>query len=331
MPPLKKELQDIVDELEFENDAEKAEFEKFLAKEKIAAKIEAGYMKNKDYTTKTAAVADARKKLEQEQTKWNEEQDYVVGTMSKYKEDMEKRLNSALAEVSKSKLYGAALETKLQKIAAQYGEDPEDLLSDVKDMRGTKEPEKKDTPNYDDEEFKKRYIPREEFTNSANAFFGFAPMIRDLDREYHKLYGKEYDGSMQELVKEATVEVNARRARGQQIDLYGYIREKLDFEGQKTRNVETDKVKSAEETKKWQEDQRKEIEQQVRSEYLAANPGASRQQPESTENWRQNLSAGARKEKQQPDARTNTARDTFKRQSEFHRAFEERAAKTNAA
>lgn len=294
----------------------------------ILKKLEAQVMKNADYTTKTTSLAEDRRKLDDERKKWNEEQDTYLGTLSTYKKDMETRLTAALKQAADSRVYGAALETKLTKIAAEYGVDAEELMADVKEMR-TKEPAKKDTPAYDDEEFKKRYVPRDEFQSTAESVFGFAPMLRDLDREYHKLYGKEYDGSMQELVKRGVIEVNAQRARGKQTDLYSYMREQLEFDAQKARNVETDKVKSAEETKKWQEDQRKEIEQQVRSEYLAANPGAARQAP-AEDAWRENLSAAKRQERQ-ADTRTNTARDTFKRQQEVHKAYEERAAKTNAA
>lgn len=318
---LKKELQEILDELEFDTPEEKADFEKFLAKDKLAAKIEAGYMKNKDYTSKTQALATAKQQFEAQQETWNQQQDTYLGTLNTYKSDMEKRLNDALTQVSKAKVYGAALETKIQKLAAEYGADPEELLSDVKEMRGTKEPEKQ-TPAFDEAEFSKKFLGRDEFQKVGDQFFSYPVMLRDLEREYARLYGKEYEGSLQELVKEATVQVNQQRARGQEIDLFGYMRNKLDFDGQKARNAEAGKAKSEQERKDWEEKTRKELETQVRSEYLASNPGAMRQQ-ESPDAWRQNLSATKRKEAQ--IERPRTVQETLKRQQSIHRAFEEQS------
>ena len=325
--PLKKELQEILDELEFDNEEEKAAFEKVMAG-KAGAKIEAGYMKARDYTTKTQALATAKKQLEAEQQKWNEEQDSYLQTMTGYKKDMEDRLNKALQTISQQKLYGAALETKLSQVAAQFGEDPETLLADVKQLRA-KETEERKTPAYDDEEFKKKYVPREEYESATQSVFGFAPMLRDLDHEYQDLYGKPYKGSMQQLVQKGIIEVNQRRARGQKVDLYEYMRTELDFEGQKARNAEAAATQSEADKKKWQEEQRAEIEKQVRSEFLASNPAAARQ-PENTEDWRKNLTASKRKEAQN-DQGSKTAQETFQRRQEIHKAFQERQAKSEGA
>lgn len=321
---LKKELQELVDELEFDSPEDKAEFEKYVAKEKLGASIEAKVMKNKDYTTKTQQLAAQRKQLEAEQQRWNEEQDSYVGTLNSYKTDMEQRLTNAMAQISKQKLYGAALETKINQLAATYGEDPDELLADIKEMRGSKEPEKPAASQYDEEEFKKKYVGRDEYQQATESVFGFAPMLRDLDHEYQDLYGKPYKGSMQELVKKGIIEVNARRARGQKIDLYEFMRGELEFDAQKTRNAEAAAQQSEADKKKWQEEQRAEIEKQVRSEFLASNPQAAHQ-PQDTEAWRGNLSAAKRKEQ---DQSARTVQATVQRQQGFHQAFRDRQAKS---
>lgn len=323
---LKPELQEIVDEMEFDSDEDRTAFEK-LMEGKAGAKIAAGYAKNKDYTTKTQALATARDALEKERKEFDEGQEYLTGQMSTYKTDMEKRLQDALDQVSASSLRGAALETKLRTLAAQYGEDPAELLADVKATRT--EEKKAEGFNYDDDEFKKRVVSRDEFTRTGNAVFAFAPMLRDLEREYQRLFGKEFDGSMQELVTEASREVDARRARGQNIDLFGYMREKLDFTGQKTRNDETAKVKAEEDRKKWESDTREEIERNVRSELMAGNPAAART-PDKSNEWRTNLSADKRNQSKQAETKA-TPMDNFKRRQSIHQAYEERAAKSNAA
>lgn len=323
---LKKELQEILDELEFDTPEEKAEFEKFLAKDKVAAKIEAGYMKNRDYTTKTQALADARKQFEATQEAWNQQQDTYLQTLNTYKGDMETRLNNTLSELSKAKVYGAALETKIQKIAAEYGADPDELLADVKEMRGTKEPAKQE-PQFNEDEFGKKFVSRDDFQKVGDQFFSYPVQMRDFEREYFRLFGKEYDGSLSDLVKEASVQVNQLRARGNKdIDLFGYMRQKLDFDGQRARNAEAAKVKDADDRKKWEEEKAKEIETRLRSEIIATNPALAHQ-PQDTESWRQNLTASGRKQAQQPIERPRTAQDTLKRQQSIHRAYEEQATK----
>lgn len=319
---LPKELQEIVDDLEFDTDEDRTAFEKVISG-KAGDKIKAGYMKNKDYTSKTQALADAKKQFEATQEAWNQQQDTYLGTLNTYKGDMEKRLNDALTQVSKAKIYGAALETKIQKLAAEYGVDPEELLADVAEKRTTKEPEK---PAFDEGEFSKKFIAREEFQKVGDQFFSYPVAMRDFEREYQRLFGKEYDGSLQELVKEASIEVNAQRARGKEIDLFGYMRNKLDFAGQQARNAETKKTQSEQERKDWEAQTRKELETQIRSEYLASNPGAARQ-PEDTESWRQNLTANGRKRDQQPIERPRSPQETLKRQQGIHRAFEEMSTK----
>lgn len=318
---LKKELKDAYKEAGVTDD-QIAKLEEVFTDEEILSKLTAQHMKAADYTTKTQALADARKALEKEREEFTQGRDYLDGQMNTYKADMEKRLNDALAQVSESSLRGAALETKLRTIAAQYGEDPAELLSDVKATRE----EKKDAPVYD--EYDKRYISRDDFTKQADSVVSFTTQIRDFEREYKKQFGTEYDGSITDLVGEASKEVAQRRARGQNIDLFGYMREKLDFSGQARRNQETEKTKAAEERTKWETQTREEIERDVRSKVLAENPAAYKgswaPKPEA---WRNELGAAARQNKlpdQSPMAQHN-------HRAGLHAKFEELAAKAEAS
>ena len=314
---MKKSLKDAMLEAGY-TEEEIKKFDEQFPEDDRQEKFAGGYLKNADYTAKTQQLAAEKKRLE-------EEADTYVQSLGTYKTDLEGRLSAAVAQTAKQKLYGAALEAKIQKLAVEYGEDFDELMKDVTDQRaGVKEPVK---PAIDDEEFGKKYVSRDDFQKAGDHFFSYPVQMRDLEREYHRLYGKEYEGSLSELVKEASVQVNAQRARGNKdIDLFGYMRQKLDFEGQKARNVEAQKTKSAEDQKKWEEDKAKEIETRLRSELLAANPALSRPQPDS-EAWRQNLTAAARKEAKH-DEQPRSASDHLRRQQGIHRAYEERAAKT---
>jgi hypothetical protein len=300
-----------------------AKLEEVFTDEELQQKLAGGYMKNKAFTEKTQALAVERKKLEDDQKAFNEGQDYLGNQMNSYKADMEKRLNDALAQVQASSLRGAALETKLRTLAATYGEDPAELLADVKAARE----EAKDKPtgfDYGSDEFKKNVVGRDEFKSVANAFASYPTQVRDFEREYQRTFGKEYEGSLTELVNTASKEVEAARARGQNVDLFGHIRTKLDFDGQKARNAETATAAAAKEKEDWQKQTREEIERDVRSKVLAENPnaykGSSWEKPEA---WRQNLGA-AKRENKMP---TPTAQDDFQRRVELHQKFEDVAAK----
>lgn len=324
---LKQELQEILDNSKYSDAAHKQALAELLEKdEEFAADFQSGYMKEKDYRQKTQAVAEAKKQLEKQQQEFTEGRDYLDGQMNTYKSDMEKRLNDQIAQAAKSRVYGAALESKLTALAAQYGEDPEALLADVKEMR-TKEPEaKKDT--FDEEEFNKRYVSTKKFDETANAVFGFAPQIRDFEREYARTFGKEYDGSITELVNEASREVSARRARGQNIDLFGYMKEKLDFTGQAQRNTEASKLAAEKEKEDWQKQTREEIERDVRSKVLAENPNAFKSfEVKKAEAWRNNLGSQARQNKL-PE---RTAQTDFARRQEIQQKFLDNAAKAGVA
>lgn len=321
---LKQELQEIVDNAKYSDAAHKQALAELLEKDtEFAADFQAGYMKSKDYTTKTQAIADARKKLEQEQLQFTEGRDYLDNQMNAYKTDMEKRLNDALAQVAASSLRGAALETKLRTIAAQYGEDPAELLADVKETRE----EKKAAPAFDDEEFKKRYIPRDEFNEQANNVVSFNTRLRDFEREYKREFGKEYDGSIHDLVNDASKEVQQLRQRGQNTDLFSYMKQKLDFSGQAIRNQEAAKTAAAEERSKWETTTREEIERDVRSKVLAENPAAYKgswaPKPEA---WRTQLNASARQNKV-PDQNPMAQHE---HRANLHQKFEELAAKVEA-
>lgn len=303
-----------------------AKLEEVFTDEELQQKLAGGYMKNKAFTEKTQALAVERKKLEDDQKAFNEGQDYLGNQMNTYKQDMEKRLNDALAQVQASSLRGAALETKLRTLAAQYGEDPAELLADVKAAR---EEEKKTAAGFDygSDEFKKNVVGRDEFKQVANAFASYPTQVRDFEREYQRTFGKEYEGSLTELVNTASKEVEAARARGQNIDLFGHIRTKLDFTGQAQKNAEAAKVATEEERKKWETTTREEIERDVRSKVLAENPAAYKSSWEKPEAWRQNLGA-AKRENKMP---TPTAQDDFQRRAELHQKFEENAAKAGVA
>jgi hypothetical protein len=322
---LKKELREAYEEAGVTAD-QIVKLEEVFTDEEILSKLTAQHMKAADYTTKTQALAEAKRKFEQEQQQFTEGRDYLDGQMNQYKLDMEKRLNDALAQVTQSSLRGAALETKLRTLAAQYGEDPAELLSDVKEAR---EEKKKDAaPIFDDEEFKKRYVPRDEFTNAANQIYAYPTMIRDFERDYQKTFGKEYDGSLTDLINEASREVQQLHQRGQKnVDLFGHIRSKLDFAGQQTRNQEAAKATSAKEREDWEKNKTEEIERNLRTKLAAENPGAYRgtwdNKPEA---WRSNLNAQARQNKL-PD---QSAVAQHQRQAGLHAKFEELAAKVEA-
>lgn len=301
-----------------------AKLEEVFTDAELQEKLAGGYMKNKAFTEKTQALALERKKLEDERKEFTEGRDYLDGQVNVWKQDMEKRLNDALAQVAASSLRGAALETKLRTLAAQYGEDPAELLADVKETRE----EKKAAPAFDDAEFSKKYVPRDEFTTAANQVYAFAPMIRDFERDYQKTFGKEYEGSITELINESSRAVQEQRSRGRKdIDLFGYMREKLDFKGQVAKNQEAATAAAAEERKTWETKTRDEIERDVRSKVLAENPAAYRSPDfNKPEAWRGNLGAAARQNKvpdQSPQAQ-------FQHQQKLHSTFNELAAKAEA-
>lgn len=303
-----------------------AKLEEIFTDEQILEKLTGQVMKAKDYTTKTQQLAEERRKLEKEQQEWNQGRDYMDQQTNAWKADVEKRLNSALDQVSQSRLYGAALESKLQSVAAEYGLEYEDLVKDIKDRRAA-EPPKSQEPDY--KPYDERYVTRDDFRGAADQMFGFAPQIRDFEREYARTFGKEYDGSITELIADASREVAARGQRGQRVDLWSVMREKLDFAGQKVRNDEAAKAAAQKEREDWEKKRSEEIERDLRTKFAVDNPALMRQ-PEKSEEWRNNLSAAKRQEAKQPE-RKATPQDNFRRQQEIHRAYEERAAKQQAA
>jgi hypothetical protein len=325
---LKAELQELIASARFSDDARRKALIEILEQEEEAAEdLNSGTMKAKDYTVKTQALADARKQLEQQQQEFEEGRNYLDGQMSTYKADMEKRLNDALAQVSASTLRGAALETKLRTLAAQYGEDPAELLKDVQASR--EEAKKPEKPEFDFDSIKDRVVGRDEYNQTRDAVFGFAPMIRDFERDYARTFGKEYEGSITELIRESAQEVQALQQRGvKNVDLFGHIRTKFDFAGQQQRNAEAAKAAEIEERKKWETQTREEIERDVRSKVLAENPAAySKLEWQKPDEWRNKLGAAERKN-QLPQ---RTPQDEFKRRQELHAEFEKNATKSNAA
>jgi hypothetical protein len=321
---MKQELQDIVDEMEFDSDDDRAAFEK-LMEGKVGQKIQSGYMKAKDYTTKTQAVAEAKRQLEAERLQLEEGTTYYQEQLNTYKTDVESRLNKALQAAADSSTRGAALEAKLRKLAAEYGADPDELLADVTTRRD--EPEKKHEFSFDD--IKDKVVGRDEYNAAANSFFSFAPQIRDFEREYQREFGKEYEGSITDLVAEASNAVQERRKRNpkDQTNLFSYMREKLDFEGQKTRNAETAKTAAQKEREDWEKSKTEEIERNLRSKIVAENPRAF-DQPINNEEWRQNI-AKSRKPTQEMPVRPAQSRD--QRRTEIAKIFEETTAAKQAA
>lgn len=318
---LKPELKEIVDEMEFESDEDRAAFEKSVSG-KAGEKLLAGYMKNRDYTTKTSTVATERKALEDARKKFDEEQEYLLSTTATWKKDMEGRLASALKQTADSDLRGAALTSKLRAIAAQYGEDPDELLKDVQTARADDAPTTKTEPAAIDD----RYVSKQKFDEASNAVFAFAPMIRDFERDYKKTFGKEYDGSITDLVREVSPEIEKQRARGRNVDLFGLMREKLDFNGQAERNKVTQAAEAEAARVKWEEEKTKEIETNLRSQILADNPAAFKRTADESEKWRENLGSKARNN----DASTNQL-DDFNRRKALHEAFERNVAKVQGA
>jgi len=316
--PLKQSLQDLLEEMEFDTPEDKAEFEKFLAKDKFGAGIESRVMKNKDYTTKTQQLAETKRQLEAEKEQWNAQQDSYTATIQTYKTDMETRLNAALRQAADSNANGAVLKNIVNKLAATYGEDVDELLKDVKDMRTEETPKAKASP-LDDEEFKKNFVPRQEYEAAASSFFGFSPMLRDIERDYERLSGKPFEGSMTELTRDAIDTVNKRRARGENIDIPTYMREKLDFAGLKAAKDAKDAAAVEQERKDWEAKTREDIERNVRSQIVAENPNAFKAP---VEDWRGKLNAQQRNQ----DSR-QSAIDRQQRQRSIHAAYEEQAAK----
>lgn len=324
---LNKELKEAYKEAGV-TDEQIAKLEEVFTDEEILSKLTAQHMKAADYTTKTQALADARKALEAQQAQFSTDQDYIMQQTADYKTDMEKRLNSTLQELSQARLYGAALKTKVDTLAAQYGEDAAELLKDVQEMRA--DAKKPDAPAFDDTEFNKRYVPRDEFTTAANQVYSFAPMIRDFEREYQRTFGKEYEGSITELINESSRAVQDARNRGRKdIDLFGYMKEKLDFKGQQVRNQEAEKTKAAEERTQWETQKTEEIERNLRSKLLAENPNALRNDAVTfeREQWRDNLGANARQNK----IPQQTPQDQFQHRQSLHQKFIENAEKAGAA
>jgi len=319
---LTPELQAYVDTLKFKSDDAKAAYVKLLEDPETA---EQAFMFQSDYTKKTQQTAEERRRFEQEKQQWEEGRNYYDEQINSYKTDVESRLNKALQAAADSSTRGAALEAKLRKLAAEYGADPDELLADVTTRRD--EPEKKHEFSFDD--IKDKVVGREEYNQAANSFFSFAPQIRDFEREYQREFGKEYEGSITELVAEASNAVQERRKRNpkDQTNLFSYMREKLDFEGQKAKNVEAAKTKAQQEREEWEKSKTEEIERNLRSKIVAESPRAF-DQPVNNEAWRQNI-AKSRKPTQDMPVRPAQGRD--QRRQEIAKIFEETTAAKQAA
>ena len=315
--PLKPELQEIVDEMEFDSEEDRAAFEKVLSG-KAGEKIQKGYMKNKDYTTKTQALSTAKQQLDTERDRFNQQQDYVAQQMNQYKTEAEKRINDAVRQAANANLYGAALKNKLQVLATQYGEDVDELLADVQEIRDDKinKPAAADA----DEDFKKNFVPRAEYEAATSAYFGFSPMLRDIERDYERLSGKQFDGSMHELVTEAVKNVNIARSRGEQIDIPTYLRQKLDFDGLRQQKAAADEEARRKEREEWERKTREDIERDVRSKIVTENPRAF---AAPKDEWREKLGPQHRNQDNRP-----SAMDQVTRRRSIHAAYEERAQKS---
>jgi hypothetical protein len=314
---LTPEVQAYVDTLKFKSEDTKAAYVKLLEDPETA---EQAFMFQSDYTKKTQQTAEEKRRFEAEKQQWEEGRNYYDEQINTYKTDVESRLNKALQAAADSSTRGAALEAKLRKLAAEYGADPDELLADVTTRRD--EPEKKHEFSFDD--IKDKVVGRDEYNAAANSFFSFTPQIRDFEREYQREFGKEYEGSITDLVAEASNAVQERRKRNpkDQTNLFSYMREKLDFAGQKTRNAETAKITAQKEREDWEKSKTEEIERNLRSKIVAENPRAF-DQPANTEEWRQTI-AKSRKPTQDMPVRPAQSRD--QRRTEIAKIFEETTA-----
>lgn len=308
-------------------DEQFAKLEEVFTDAELQEKLAGGYMMNEDYTHKTQELAEQRRAFQREQEEFNQGRNYLDQQNATWRTDIEGRLNNALKEAAEQRLYGAALKSKLDALAAQYGEDVNDLLKDVQAMRAEpkEEPKAPDFTPYDE-----RFVDRKSFGEAADRFFSYPTQLRDFEREYERTFGKPYDGSLHDLVTQAGQEVQARAKRGVQANLWDVAREKLDFKGQTQRNTEAQKVAAEKEKEDWRKQTREEVEREVRSQYLAQNPNAART-PDQSEAWRANLSAQKRQQSQQAPERTSTPQDDFARRQKIHAAYEERAAQRGAA
>jgi hypothetical protein len=320
--PLTPEVQAYVDTLKFKSDDAKAAYTKLLEDPETA---EQAFMFQSDYTKKTQQTAEERRRFEAEKQQWEEGRNYYDEQAAAHTTDIEARLNQALQAAANSSSRGVALEAVVRKMAAEYGVNADELLTEVQTRR--EEPEKKHEFSFDD--IKDKVVGRDEYNAAANSFFSFAPQIRDFEREYAREFGKEYEGSITDLVSEASNAVQERRKRNpkDQTNLFSYMREQLDFAGQKARNLETAKIASQKEREDWEKSKSDEIERNLRSKIIAENPRAF-DQPVNTEEWRQNI-AKSRKPTQEMPVRPAQSRD--QRRTEIAKIFDETIAAKQAA
>ncbi len=320
---LAPEIQTYVDSLKFKSDDAKKAFVTLLEDPETA---ESAFMMQQDYTKKTQQTAADRKALDDAKKAFEDEQNYLLSTTAKWKEDLEGRLNIALKAAADSDLRGAALTSKVRALASQYGEDPDELLKDIQSKRADEGDDKsKSTPAFDRSAFEKEFVSQKKFDEVSNVALSFPAMIRDFERDYKKKFGQEYDGSITDLVREAGQQVEQQRARGRNIDLFGYMKEKLDFAGQDARNVEAAKVAADAERTKWEEEKTKEIETNLRSQLLADNPTALRK-PDESEKWRESLDSKSRQ-----NNTVRTQQDDFNRRKELHAVFEKNMERVTGA
>lgn len=252
---LTAEQKEYADELGFSEE----EFEKAFPNDRYE-KLTKGYAKNKDYTIKTQAVAEEKKRIEQDRAATDAEKQ----RLAQWKSSAEQQLADALDKVQASTLRGAALEAKLQRIATEFNLDADELMKDVLEQRAD-DPARTQQQQQQAKVDLSNHVTKDELHSQMTAIGMLPVMTRDLEREYRKLYNKEYEGSLEELVTESFKEIASLQAQGQNINFKDHMRTKLGFAEQAKRNDEAER-------ERWKEETRKELETDIRSKLSAENP-----------------------------------------------------------
>jgi hypothetical protein len=235
--------------------------------------------------------------------------------LADWRQGAEQQLQTALKAAEQSNLRGAALESRIKRIAGEYNLDADELLQDILENRAADRGRTQEERQEAQVDLSK-YATAEQVNNQISAM-GLLPLqVRDLEHEYRRLFGKEYDGSIEELATTGFKEIIDRQKRGENIDFKGYVREKLDFAGQRQRNDEKER-------EDWKENTRKEIEMDVRSKLSAEDPGRfQRREVEQSPFLK-------KKEREQAPATRGPAQDHQRRQN-IYAAFDAEQRKHSA-
>jgi hypothetical protein len=175
---------------------EKAQLQKLLSKDKVKDRVKDGYLMRQDYSRKTAEVATARKKLDEDHKRLLEWEKQAREKVEKLNSDLEAR-NVSLAQY----------QARMQRIADDYGIEIKDLPG-MDGNHGTAAAaaaaeSQQGGAAATDPKFMERFETFEkQFQTAGRAFPEIAAELYELGIEHQELFGKPLKNS-RELVKKA--------------------------------------------------------------------------------------------------------------------------------